>query len=80
MKPKGNPKPCNNPPNRVPNLPYDPDSDPSLSDSSSSQSSDSSDDEYYKQRGRAKKDKIKAGVKRVLITQSKRARSLQPSY
>ena len=35
VTPKVNHKPCNNPPNPVPNVPYDLDSDPTLSDSSS---------------------------------------------
>ena len=39
-----NPKPHNNPPKPAPNVPADPDMDPSLSDYSSS---DSSDGEYY---------------------------------
>ena len=34
MTPKENPTPCNNPTNPVPNVPADPDSDPSSSDSS----------------------------------------------
>ena len=34
VTPKGNTIPCNNPPNTVPNLPVEPDPDPSLSDSS----------------------------------------------
>ena len=45
-----NTKPRKNPPNPVPYVPIDPNSDPSLSDSSLLDSSDSSDDEYYKQR------------------------------
>ena len=36
VAPKGNNKPCNNPPNSVLNVPSDPDADPSFSDSSSS--------------------------------------------
>ena len=59
MTHKANPKQHNNPPNRVPNVLYDPDLEPSLSDSSLSNSSDSSDDEYYKQRRQAKKEKNK---------------------
>ena len=50
VTPKGNPMPCNNPPNLAPNTPSEPDSDSSSSDSSSVDSYDSSDDEYYKQR------------------------------
>ena len=34
VTPKGNPTPCNNPPNPAPNVLDDPDSDPSSSDSS----------------------------------------------
>ena len=54
-----NTKPHYKPPNPVPNVPDEPDSDPSLSYYSSSESSDSSDDEYYKQRQRSKKDNNK---------------------
>ena len=57
MTPKGNPTIRNNPPNPAPNVPADPDSDPSLSDSSLSDSSYSSDGEYSKQRRCTKKNK-----------------------
>ena len=46
LTPIGNPKPHENPPNPVPNVPDDLDSDPKFSDSSSSESSESSDDKY----------------------------------
>ena len=49
VTPKVNPTPCNNPPNPVPNVPADPDSDPSSSYYYFLDSSDSSDDEYSKQ-------------------------------
>ena len=48
MTPKGTHTPQNKPPNKVPYVPADPDSEPSLSYSSSSESSDSSDNKYYK--------------------------------
>ena len=48
VTPKGNIKPRNNPPNPVPNVPSDTDSDPSLSDYSPLGSSNSSYDDYYK--------------------------------
>ena len=48
VTPKGIPTPHDNPPNPVPYVPADPDSDPGLSYSSMSNSYDSSDDEYYK--------------------------------
>ena len=48
VRPKVNPKPRNNPPNPVTNVPYDPDSHSTFSDSSFSESSDLSDYEYYK--------------------------------
>ena len=57
VTPKRNPTPHNNPPNPVPNVPDDPDSDPTLSDSSLLYLSDLSDYEYCKQRRRAKKEK-----------------------
>ena len=59
MKPKGHPKPRDNPPNTVPNVPADPDSYPGLSDSSLLDSYDSSDDKYYKQIWHAKNCKEK---------------------
>ena len=59
VTPKGNLTSCNNPPNLVPNVPSDPDSDSDLLYSSSSNSSDSSDDEYYKQRLHGKNNKKK---------------------
>ena len=59
MKPKGNPNPCNSPPNPLPNVPADSDSDPISSDSPSSKSYDSLDDNYYKKIRHAKKDKNK---------------------
>ena len=59
MTPKVNPTPLNNPPNPIPNVPADPDSDPSSSDSSISYFSHLSDDEFYKQRQHAKKNKKK---------------------
>ena len=80
VTPRDNPRPNKNPPNAVPNVPADPDSDPSSSDFPFSESSDSSDNKYYKQRQHAKKDKRNAGVKRILVPQSKNARILQPSY
>ena len=52
--PRGNTKPRNKPPNMVPIVSADQDSDPSFSDSSSSDSFDSSDDAYYKRRQYAK--------------------------
>ena len=54
---KVNPTPHNNPPNPVPNVPADTDSDPNFSYSYFLGSSDSSDDEYYKRIIRAKKNK-----------------------
>ena len=48
VTPKGNPTTSNNPPNTVPNVPYDPNSAPILSDSSLPELSDSSDNKYYK--------------------------------
>ena len=59
MTAKVNPNPCKNPPNTVPYIPADPDSDPSFSDYSLSESSESSDNEYYKWIRGAKKDKNK---------------------
>ena len=59
VTPKVNPKPRGNPPNPVPKVLDDPDSNPSLSDSSFSESDDSSDDEYYKIIQSAKNDKKK---------------------
>ena len=56
---KVNPTPRNNNHNLVPNVPDDPDSDPSLSDSSLLGSSYSSDDKYHQIRLRAKKNKNK---------------------
>ena len=49
VTPKRNPIPRNNPPNFVPNVPADPDSDQILSDSSSSNSFKSSHVKYTKQ-------------------------------
>ena len=80
MKPKGNPTPHNNSPNTVPNLPADPDSDPSFPYSSLLYSSDSSENEYYKQKRCAKNNKINARVKCVLMTLLKSAQILHPSY
>ena len=77
VTPKGNPTSYNKPPNPVRKVIADPDSDPSSLDSSLSDSSDSSDDEYYKIRRRAKRIRINVGVKRVLMTLSKSAQSLQ---
>ena len=57
MRPRGNPKPNDNPPNKVLNVPVD--SDPIVLDSSSSYSSDSSNDEYHKRRRHAKNNKNK---------------------
>ena len=54
VTPERNTKPHKNPPNLVPYVPDEPNSDPSLSDYSFSDSSDSSENEYYKQRQRAK--------------------------
>ena len=48
VTPKVIPNQCSNPPNPLPYIPADPDSDPSFSDSSLSNSSDSSENEYYK--------------------------------
>ena len=59
VTPKVNPTPCNDPPNLVPNVPDDPDSDPSLSDFPSANSSESSDDDNFKQRRCTKKNKKK---------------------
>ena len=59
MTPKGNPTPCNNPPNHILNVPAESDSDPGFSDSSWSDSYDSSDDEYYKRIQHAKNNKKK---------------------
>ena len=56
VTPKGNPTPRNNPPKPAPNVPDDPDSDPSLSDCSLSESSNSLDGEYSKQRRFMKKN------------------------
>ena len=70
-----NPTPRNNPINPVPNVTADPDSGPSLL-----YSSESSDNEYYKRRRRAKIIIINAVVKRLLMTLSKSAQSLHPSY
>ena len=77
MTPKVNHNPHNNPPNPVPNVPADLDSDPSLSYSSSSYSSDSSDDEYYKQRRRAKKGKNKRHGKTRLYDPIKKCTKLK---
>ena len=79
MTPKGNPTTYKDPPNPIPNLPDDPDSDPGLSDSSLSDSSDSSDNKYFKQRQRTKNNKINSGVKSVL-TLPESAQLLQLSY
>ena len=59
VTPKLNPLPRNNPPNMVPNITVEPDSDPISSYSSLSDSYDSSDNEYYKRIQRAKKHKNK---------------------
>ena len=50
VTPRVNPKQYDNPPDTVPNVSSDPDSDPSFSDSSLSESYESSDDKYYKLR------------------------------
>ena len=64
----------------VPNIPDEPNSDPSSSYSSSLDLSDSSEDEYYKRRQRAKSKKIKSVVKQILMALSKSETILQPSY
>ena len=69
VTPKVNPKPHYKLPNKVLYVPDDSYLEPSLSYYSLPDPSNSSDDEYYKQRQRAKKDKINPGVKRVLMTQ-----------
>ena len=76
---KGNPAQRNNPPNPVPNVPDDPDSDQSFSYFSSPYLSDSSDDDYSKQRRRTKKNKNKRQSKTIFMTISKSAQSLQPT-
>ena len=57
VTPRGNPRTRKNLSNSVPDVPAEPDSDPSYSDFSSSDSSDSPDDTYYKRRRRAKENK-----------------------
>ena len=66
VTPKGNSKPRSNPPNKLPYVPAEPDSEPISSDSSSSESPDSLEDAYYKQRQRAKKEKKKHWSKKRL--------------
>ena len=48
VTPKETPNPCNNITNPVPNVPAEPNSDPSLSYPTSPELSDSLDDDYYK--------------------------------
>ena len=74
---KINLKPHNNPPNPLPNVPADPDSDPSFSDSSLSKSSDSLDKNYYKQRQRAKKYKNKLWSKILFVDSIKKCAKLK---
>ena len=69
----------NNPPNPVPNVPYDLDSDPSLSYSSLSHSSDSFDDENSNKYDVQKGIKINVGLKRGLNL-SRGVQSLQLRY
>ena len=57
VTPRGNPKPRNNHPNPVTNVPADMDLDPGLSDSSSLESSDSLDEEHSKRRLHSKRKK-----------------------
>ena len=59
VTPKLNHTPRNNPPNTVPNVPTDLDSDSTLSYSSSLDPYDSSDNKYYKRRRRAKNNNNK---------------------
>ena len=80
MTPKGNPTLRNNSSNPAPNVPTDPDSDPSLSDSSLSDSYDSPDGEYPNKGDVQKRMKITAKVKIFSMTLSKSAQSLYPSY
>ena len=56
VAPKDDPTPRNNPPNPVPNVPADPDSDPISSYSTSLDSSKSSDSRYHKQLGGTKRN------------------------
>ena len=65
MTPKGNPTLRNNSSNPAPNVPTDPDSDPSLSDYSLSDSYDSPDGEYSKQRRCTKKNENNCQSKNI---------------
>ena len=80
VTPKGSPKPRINPPNQVPHVPSDPNSDPSLSGSSFSDSFDSSDNDYSKQIRSTKRVKINSRVKSVSMNLSKSEQSIHPSY
>ena len=60
VTPKGITNPCYKPPNTVPFVLADPDTEPSSSDSSSSDPSNSSDGDYYKKDDVQKSTKINA--------------------
>ena len=64
VTPKGNPMTRNNPPNPVPNVPVDPDSDQISSDSYLSDSSESSENKYFKQIRCTKNNKNKCRSKK----------------
>ena len=72
--------PRNNPPNTLPNVLDDLDSDPTSSDSSYLNSSDSSDNDYFKPGQRKKTIKRNSRVKCVSMNLSKSAQILQPRY